>query len=113
MTVKKMTRDEWRAEGTRLFGPDETRWKFICPWCEHPTTVEDWRNVGAPPGAVAFSCVGRWMNVKPEVAVKKGEGPCMYSGGGMINQNPIEVDDQRLFAFAGQILNQNHQQPGR
>lgn len=102
-----VTYADWVAEGERLFGPDRMEWKFICPCCKHVARVADWKDAGASEGAVAFSCVGRWLPEAREafVAGSPRQGPCNYAGGGLIGLNPVLVQDQdgkphRLFAFA-------------
>jgi hypothetical protein len=98
-TEDPMTRDEWIAEGARRFGPDPMNWRFVCPACGHVATPVDWEAAGAPKGAFAFSCVGRWLPDARE-AFANGPGPCNYAGGGLIGLNPTQVDDERIFAFA-------------
>lgn len=108
MTEEFMTLAEWRAKGKSLFGPDSSKWRFICPICGHVASVQDWRDLGAE-NAIAFSCVGRFQEKNPlrEALVKKGEkvpGPCDYTGGGLLKFNPIHVTDddgmeESLFAF--------------
>jgi hypothetical protein len=100
--VKKefATREEWLAEGERLCGKDMMKWKFKCPSCGHIASVQDYKNAGAPTGAVAFSCVGRWdghMNID---AFQGKDGPCNYAGGGMFCINPVKVGDTLAFEFA-------------
>jgi hypothetical protein len=94
-----MTRDEWLAKASELFGNDMMKWSFVCPSCGHVASVQDYKNAGAPSSAIAFSCVGRWMDEKHE-AFQKGKGPCNYSGGGLFAINPVEVDGDRYFDFA-------------
>lgn len=101
---------EWAAEGERRFGPDRMEWKFVCPACGHVARAADWKAAGASEGAVAFSCVGRWLpNSGPGRAfVAAGTAsakPCDYAGGGLFGLNPLLVQDldgktHRLFAFA-------------
>lgn len=97
-----MTHTEWLAEGETLFGPDPMQWRFVCPACKHVAAVNDWKSAGAPEGAVAFSCVGRWGGAKRE-AFGDGQGPCNYAGGGLIGLNPVEVEVEgrvrRVFAW--------------
>lgn len=88
--TKSYMYEEWLAEGEALFGPDKMKWKFVCPSCGHIATVKDWRDAGAPTGAVAFSCVGRFTGSKRQLGDKTG-GPCNYTGGGLFKLNPIEV----------------------
>jgi hypothetical protein len=101
----KLTEAEWRAEGTRLFGPDAKTWRFVCPVCKHVATPADWHEAGAHDGAIAFSCVGRFMP-NPEKRRKNGDrGPCDYAGGGLFKLNPTTVvspdgSEHQMFAFA-------------
>jgi len=96
-----MTMEQWHAEGERLFGPDEMKWRFACPACGHVASVEDWMKSGAKESHVAFSCVGRFTD-NPREAFAKGPGPCNYAGGGLIGLNPVEIEGRkgRYFAFA-------------
>lgn len=94
-----MTHAEWMAEGTRLYGSDQMAWRFVCPSCGTVATAHDWKRVGAPVEAVAFSCIGRWMP-KPASLLAKGKGPCDYAGGGLFRLNPVTVEGSAIFAFA-------------
>jgi hypothetical protein len=99
-----MTHADWVAEAERLFGDDAMKWRFVCPVCNHVATVQDWKNAGAPEGAVAFSCVGRYAGLKRdafglnpqkvargELPPAEGPGPCNYTGGGLFALNPVKV----------------------
>lgn len=102
---RTMTLAKWRAEGTRLFGPEEFRWRFVCPACGHVASREDYHKAGAPDGAVAYSCIGRWITGSRD-AFGKGPGPCDYAGGGLFRQNPVTVVDEHggkldVFDFDG------------
>lgn len=97
-----MTLKEWETKGAKLFGPDKLDWRFVCPSCGHVATVQDWKEAGAPEGAVAFSCVGRALGTSKQIGAKSG--PCNYAGGGLFKLNPIKIthDDgevSHLFAF--------------
>lgn len=94
-----MTREEWLTEGYRRFGPDQMKWRFVCPSCGHVASVQDYKDAGAAVSVVAFSCIGRWMD-HPRDAFGEGPGPCNYAGGGLIGINPVEVDGHRYFEFA-------------
>lgn len=98
------THHEWLAEGARLFGDDRTKWRFVCPCCGHVATPADYKAAGAEPGAIGFSCIGRWTGAKRE-AFAPGEGPCNYAGGGLFPLNPVTVmmpegDSIQAFEFA-------------
>ena len=101
--VETMTYDEWKAEAERRFGKDSMKWRFVCPVCGHIASVEDWKKAGAPATAVAFSCVGRWIEGSKEAFTKDGKGPCTYAGGGLFQLNPVDVvfpDGKTVGAFA-------------
>jgi hypothetical protein len=101
--MSSMTHAEWLAEAERRFGPDPLEWQFVCPSCGHVAKVRDWKEAGASEGAVAFSCVGRWLP-DPHEAFQKGKGPCNYAGGGLFAINPVQVEKDGIkhyvFAFA-------------
>ena len=96
---KSITMDEWQAEGIKLFGPDHKKWKFVCPSCGHVASVQDWKDAGASPGEVAFSCIGRRTKGARD-AFKKGKGPCNYAGGGLFRLNTKAVEGDYYFEFA-------------
>lgn len=96
----KMTHAEWLAEAERRFGADQEGWRFVCPVCKHVTSVADWREAGATEGAIAFSCVGRWLPRARKAFEGQGPGPCNYAGGGLFPLNPVDVDGLTVFAFA-------------
>lgn len=106
-TGRRLTLEEWNAEGGRRFGKDQMKWCFICPSCGYVATPEDYKGAGASSNAVAFSCVGRWSGAmdKDAFATKKGHGPCNYAGGGLIGINPVTVvhpdgKEHQIFEFA-------------
>lgn len=103
-TLTRYTHAEWTAEAGRRFGADPMGWRFVCPSCGHVAAVREWRDAGAPEGAVAFSCVGRWLNADGTRAFAGVGGPCNYAGGGFIGLNPVAVDfdgrEHRVFDFA-------------
>lgn len=97
-----MTREEWYAEGRRRFGDDVMKWKFVCPACGHVASVQDYKDAGAPEGAVAFSCIGRYLPNAKQAFSPKGPGPCTYAGGGLFRLNPVKLEGRKdgVFAFA-------------
>jgi hypothetical protein len=103
MKITTMTEAEWNAEGERLFGPDQLKWKFVCPACGHIASVQDWKDAGAKSEAAAFSCVGRWLAWCRD-AFESGPGPCNYAGGGLFRLNPVHVGEHQVFAFAVEVV---------
>lgn len=99
MSEKKYTRDEWLQRGREMFGDDQSKWAFVCPSCGHVATVQDYKDAGAPAGAIAYSCIGRYLKDSEEAFVP-GKGPCNYAGGGLFRINPVEVDGNQVFDFA-------------
>jgi hypothetical protein len=98
--IVELTLEAWYAEGTRLFGTDRMKWRFVCPVCLHVQSVEDYRNAGATEGMVAFSCVGRATGAGSFDA-KRG-GPCNYAGGGLFKLNPVTLklpDGEQITVF--------------
>lgn len=90
---RTMTREEWAAEARKRFG-DASGWRFICPSCGHEATPADWRKAGAPDSAIAFSCIGRYLDADGGKTFKREGGPCNYAGGGLFKLNPITVIDE-------------------
>lgn len=99
-----MTRAEWMQAGTALFGADTALWRFRCPACGYVASVKDWRNAGAEEGMIAFSCIGRLRPSPRDAFMAGGPGPCNYAGGGLFRLNPVDVDGERVFAFAESAL---------
>jgi hypothetical protein len=90
----KMTHAEWLAEAARRYGPDSLKWQFKCPSCGHVACVQDWKDAGAPEGAVAFSCIGRYTGdpAAAAAAAFKGKGgPCNYTCGGLFQISPLTI----------------------
>ncbi len=88
---KRYTHAEWLAEAERRFGADPMMWSFVCPVCKHVASVADYKAAGATEGAVAFSCVGRYLPNPRNGFGKTGTGPCNYTGGGLFQLNPVDV----------------------
>lgn len=94
MEHRKLKHSEWIEEAQTRFGLDAMGWKFVCPSCGHVASVRDWKDAGAPQGAVAFSCIGRYTGDQKkaaDAAFKRSGGPCNYTGGGLIGINPVTV----------------------
>ena len=97
--VRHLTHEEWFAEGRRRFGPRIENWRWECPVCKHVASGQDWKDAGAPEGAIAFSCVGRWLPGSRDALAGEGPGPCNYIGGGLFALNPVVIDDGRVAVF--------------
>lgn len=100
-----LTYEQWKAEGEKRFGPERSKWKFVCPTCGTVTSVAEWRAAGAPEGAVGFSCIGRYKGVARDAFRNTGQGPCNYTGGGLFKLNPVTVKTPdggaiQMFEFA-------------
>ncbi|QAR35246.1 VVA0879 family protein [Latilactobacillus curvatus] len=64
--MKEQTIQEWKADGSSLFGSNPKKWKFICPSCGHVQSGEefeklencnDWQDVYT-------KCIGRFVDGK-------------------------------------------------
>lgn len=62
--MKEQTIQEWKADGSSLFGSNPKKWKFICPSCGHVQSGEefekfencnDWEDVYT-------KCIGRFVD---------------------------------------------------
>ena len=84
------TESQYHEDAIRLFGDDMMKWRFICPACGHIASIEDYKNAGATVGAIAFSCVGRWLP-NPQSMYTQSGGPCDYAGGGLFALNPVTI----------------------
>lgn len=99
---RRVTLDEWQAEGRRLFGDNVNAWRFKCPSCGFVQTRQDFLAYGVPVRDVdrrlGFSCIGRSINqtcrgvavVVGFMEAHVGYG-CDYAGGGLFRINPVEV----------------------
>jgi hypothetical protein len=103
--VRELTNEKWIAEAKQRFGDNSLAWRFVCPSCGHVASVQDWKEAGAPNGAVAFSCIGRYVGdgkAAADNAFKHKGGPCNYTGGGLFRLNPVVVlfdDGEKMEAF--------------
>lgn len=109
-----MTHDEWMAEGTRRFGADVFKWKFVCPICKHVASVDEFEKYkpqGATPDSASQVCIGRYSGSKfkafPGEGEKQGQ-PCNYAlfglfklPGVIVTGSPYaDFKDRMAFAFA-------------
>lgn len=91
MAIKEITKTEWLAEGTRLFGIDFEDWRFQCPVCHTVSAVKDYEQyarLGAGPNSATCECIGRYSGAK-DMASK----PCNYAGYGLFRLSPVRVLD--------------------
>ena len=88
---RKITEEAYKLEAVNKFGPDIKNWRFVCPVCGHIASGQDYLDAGAPAGAIAFSCVGRWTGGKGTL-FDSSKQPCNYSGGGLFTLNPVEIE---------------------
>jgi hypothetical protein len=92
--VKEYTREEWIAEGERLFGSlknNSMRWRFKCPICGNIATIAEFKDAGAPsPNSAAIECIGRYTR-------SKGCGRAAY---GLLDICSVRVDGRPVFEFA-------------
>lgn len=94
------TRDEWYAEGKRLFGDDMMQWRFVCPICGQVQKPEDFRQYapgGAQPSSAYAECIGRYLHrsvSRSAFEPKKGdpEKPCDYAAFGLLRVAPVAVE---------------------
>lgn len=104
--MRRITHAEWITEGRERFKTENVlKWKFVCPVCGVITTGQEWKDAGAPSGALAFSCVGRWLDNQRKAFGGEGLGPCDYAGGGLFTLNPVQVvmpdgSEHQAFEFA-------------
>lgn len=102
--VTRLSLEAWQALARERYGDDPMKWRFVCPSCGHVAAVEDWKNAGASPGAVAFSCIGRFVGdpmAAADAAFRNEGGPCNYTSGGLlcINKVILEIDGVECPAF--------------
>ncbi len=88
---KKYTKDEWLAEGKRLFGEDILAWRFRCPNCGNVASIQDFKDAGAKQADdAAKNCIGRFVG---------GKG-CDWAAYGLFDICKVHVDGIPVFEFA-------------
>jgi hypothetical protein len=102
--ITEMTKDEWYARGTELFGAGYLDWRFVCPACGHIASVRDfkqYKDQGANPNTATCECIGRYDG--HESVVMGTAKPCNYAGYGLFDLCPVRVMDGdkviKCFAF--------------
>jgi hypothetical protein len=89
--ARTMTQAEWMEEGKRRFGPDIMKWKFKCPSCGIVISVQEYKDAGAPEGAIGFNCIGRYKPESQATPMLSGKQPCNYTSGGLICISPLKI----------------------
>lgn len=67
--MNEITREQWEAKGVELFGPDQTKHRFVCPTCGKELSVESVRaefaeflpSLRAGGYAIEQECIGRYV----------------------------------------------------
>jgi len=96
--MKTLTLQEWKEEGTKLYGEKMGNWLFVCPQCKQIQSLKDFveKNVPEPTTKFYYSCIGRWVE-------NRG---CNWTLGGLFQIHETEVisedgDKVPVFEFAG------------
>jgi hypothetical protein len=87
---KDFTKDEWLAEGEKLFGKNYENWKFKCPKCGNVASGKEFKDAGENPNAMYCECIGRHV---------KGKG-CDWAAYGLFDICTVHVDGHPVFEFA-------------
>lgn len=111
--VVRISIEEWRKQGAKLFGEDMLHWYFKCPACGHIQCPEDFRKYkdkGAEPDSANHKCVGRYDG-HGDVPMWSGKSPCNYTAYGLLNICPVLVIKEdgteiRSFGFAEEKASQ-------
>jgi hypothetical protein len=85
---RRLSVDEWNAEGVTRYGTPARKWKFVCPSCKTVQTGQDLMDAGLSKDDtikyLAFSCIGRFV---------RGKG-CDWTLGGLFQIHTLEVTDE-------------------
>lgn len=84
------TKEEWLAEGEKLFGNDYVNYKFKCPQCGNVASGQEFKDAGTSPSAMYCECIGRHV---------EGKG-CDWAAYGLFDICKVHVDGQPVFEFA-------------
>lgn len=90
MDNKNYTKEEWLAEGERLFGEHIEDWKFKCPKCGNIASGQEFKDVGAESNSMYCECIGRYLK-------RKG---CDWVAYGFFDICTVHVDGIPVFEFA-------------
>nr|VFK14949.1 MAG: hypothetical protein BECKLFY1418C_GA0070996_10123 [Candidatus Kentron sp. LFY] len=95
---REMTPLEWTRMGTRIFGKDQKKWKFVCPKCgriQSPKEFLAHKDKGAKPDDAYRKCIGQF---------DAGNG-CNYTADQFTPVPPVIIKSEkkriRVFDFAG------------
>jgi hypothetical protein len=91
--IREMTKEEWIAEGTALFGDNLYEWRFVCPSCGNIQSIPDffpYKDRGATPNTAYFNCIGRYDG-HGNNDILSGKKPCNYTNDGLLCLAPIRV----------------------
>ena len=87
---KVYTKDEWLAEGKRLFGENFEDWKFKCPRCGNVAAGREFKEAGVEPNSMYCECIGRHV---------AGKG-CDWAAYGLFDICKVHVEGNPVFEFA-------------
>ena len=90
MDNKNYTKEEWLAEGERLFGEHIEDWKFKCPRCGNIASGQEFKDVGAESNSMYCECIGRYLK-------RKG---CDWAAYGLFDICTVHVIGTPVFEFA-------------
>jgi len=88
---------DWKKEGERRFGKDESEWAFVCPACGNIAKVKDFerfKSKGASPDSAAETCIGRWTGGR------NGPYKCDWAAFGLF-RGPwiVKIDNKEIPVF--------------
>lgn len=102
--IRKISAEDWLAEGVRLFGEDPKLWRFVCPNCKNVQTIADFlelRKAGikVKDAQVAyFNCIGRYdtrISSDKIGTMTDKKKPCNYTLGGLLRLvKTVVLDDE-------------------
>jgi hypothetical protein len=105
-----LTKAQWLAMGTAIYGPDTDQWKFRCPICGNVAAIGDYRQFkdkGATPDSAATECLGRYKGGRSAFYEREGQ-PCDYASWGLFRIGDVFIDHgkerpQVVFDFADEV----------
>ena len=90
MEKRNYTKEEWLAEGEKLFGKNFENWKFKCLKCGNIASGKEFKAAGQNPNAMYCECIGRHV---------KDKG-CDWAAYGLFDICKVHVDGNPVFEFA-------------